>query len=216
MEGITSLKEYISSLKSTVGLGILVEVVGIGKEKEDLTRFGVKPGKKNNQRPFSAPTCKDLSSLEPSDIIQSLTGSRLSKTKSNELFWKAVWPRLLARGWHSEKPKGRGYTTSKDYIVFLIPGIEKFSRRELVKGDDYFDSVSDVLSKVVAEPNILKREDEEAEVGSFNEEETEKTSNEDDLSHHPHQCYLKPKMLIGSENKITKTDGRMTNKKKST
>lgn len=139
MEGITSLEEYIFSLKFTVGLGILEEVVGIGKEKEDLTRFGVKPRKKNNQWAFSAPTCKDLSSLGPSDIIQSLTGSRLSKTKSNGLFWEAFWPRLI---------------TSKRL-----------------------------------------------------------TSNEDDLSHHPRQCYLKPKMLICSEKKITKTDGRMTNKK---
>ena len=155
-----------------------------------------------------------MSSLGPSDIVQSLTGSRLSKTKSNGLFWKAVWPRLLARGWHSEQPKDRGYTTSKDYIIFLIPDIEKFSRREHVKGDDYFDSVGDVLSKAVAEPNILKLEEEEVEEGSFNEEETEKASNEDDLSHDPRQCFLKPKMLIGSEKKITKTDGRMINKKK--
>ncbi|XP_073221759.1 uncharacterized protein [Cicer arietinum] len=191
MEGRTSLEEYVSSLKSSVGLGILVEAVGIGKEKGDLTRLDVEPGK--NSRAFSAPTCKDWSSLGPDDIIQSLTGGyRLSKTKSNELFWEAVWPRLLARGWHSEQPKNRGYVTSKDYLVFLIPGIEKFSRRKLVKGDHYFDSVSDVLNKVVAEPNILVLE-EEAKVGSFNAEEPENGSNEDDLSDDHRQCYLKPR-----------------------
>ncbi|RHN49195.1 putative transcription factor MYB/SANT family [Medicago truncatula] len=133
VEDRTSLEEYISSLKSIVGLGVLVEAVGI-----------------------------------------------------------AVWPRLLARGWHSEQPKYRGYLTSQDYLVFLIPGVEKFSRRKLVKGDHYFDYVSDVLSKVVAEPNILVLE-EEAKVGSYNEEEPEKGSNEDDLSDDHRQCYLKPK-----------------------
>ncbi|MCI40220.1 hypothetical protein A2U01_0061452, partial [Trifolium medium] len=77
----------------------------------------------------------------------------------------------------------RGYVTSKDYLVFLTPGVEKFSRRKLVKGDHYFDSVSDVLRKVVAEPSILELEEEAAaKVGSFNEEEPEKGSNEDDFS----------------------------------
>ncbi|KAI5397966.1 hypothetical protein KIW84_063685, partial [Lathyrus oleraceus] len=192
-EGKTSLEEYISSLKSAVGLRVLVEAVGIGNEKGDLTRFGMEPAKKNRALP--AQTCKDLSSLGPSEIIQSLTGGfRLSKTKSNDLFWEAVWPRLLARGWHSEQPKNRGYLTSEDYLVFLIPGIDKFSRRKLVKGDHYFDSVSDVLSKVVAEPNILVlKEEENAKVGSYNEDEPIKESNEDDLSDDHRQCYLKPR-----------------------
>ncbi|CAJ2631648.1 unnamed protein product [Trifolium pratense] len=70
--------------------------VGIGNEKGDLTRFGVEHGK--NSRVSSAPTSKALSSLGPSDIIQSLTrGYRLSKTKSTELFREAVWPRIQAR-----------------------------------------------------------------------------------------------------------------------
>ncbi|WJX80110.1 hypothetical protein P8452_63152 [Trifolium repens] len=188
VEGTTSIEEYMYSLKSMVGIGVLVEAVGIGNEKGDLTRLGVEHGK--NSRVHSAPTSKALSSLGPSDIIQSLTGGyRLSKTKSSELFWEAVWPRLLARGWHSEKPKNRGYVTSEDYLVFLIPGVAKFSRRKLVKGDHYFDSVSDILSKVVAEPNILELE-EEAKVGSFDEE---KGSNEGDLSDDRRQCYLKPR-----------------------
>jgi hypothetical protein len=85
VEGRTSLEEYISSLKSTVGIGVLVEAVSIGKEKGDITRLSVEPGK--NSREFSAPNCKALSSLGPSGIIQSLTGRfRLSKSKSNEIF----------------------------------------------------------------------------------------------------------------------------------
>ncbi|KAL5068346.1 hypothetical protein RYX36_019233 [Vicia faba] len=191
-EGRTSLEEYISFLKSVVGLGVLVEAVGIGKEKGDLTRFGLEPPKNHA---FPVQTCKDLSSLGPSDIIQYLTGGfRLSKSKSNDIFWEAVWPRLLARGWHSEQPKNGSYLTSKDYLVFLIPGVDKFSRRKLVKGDHYFDSVSDVLSKVVAEPNILVLEEEEkAIVGSYNEDKPVKGSNEDDLSDNHRQCYLKPR-----------------------
>ncbi|RHN78545.1 putative transcription factor MYB/SANT family [Medicago truncatula] len=201
VEGRTSLEEYISSLKSIVGVGVLVEAVGIGKEKGDLTRLGVEPVK-NSRKAFLAPTCKALSSLGLSDIIQSLTGGfRLSKTKCNDLFWEAVWPRLLARGWHSEQPKNRGYITSKDYLVFLIPGVEKFSRRKLVKGHHYFDSVSDVLSKVAAEPNILVLE-EEAEVGSCNEEGPEKGSNEDDVSDDHRQCYLKPRSSTYNNDRI--------------
>ncbi|KAK7337774.1 hypothetical protein VNO77_18361 [Canavalia gladiata] len=190
MEGRVSLEEYISSLKSTVGLGVLVDAVGIGKEKEDLTSLAVEPGK-NNQL-FSAPTCKAWSSLGPSDIIQFLTGGfRLSKATSNDLFWEAVWPRLLARGWHSEQPMNQGYVSSKNYLVFLIPGVKKFSRRKLVKGDHYFVSVSDVLSKVVAEPNLLDL-DEEAKIGSCNDEEPKKGSNKDDQSDYHRQHYLKP------------------------
>ncbi|KAK2428838.1 arginine-glutamic acid dipeptide repeat protein [Trifolium repens] len=202
VEGKTSLEKYISSLKSIVGLGVLVEAVGIGKEEGDLTRFGVEPAK--NSQALKEPTCKALSSLGPTDIIQSLTGGfRLSKTKSNELFWEAVWPRLLARGWHSEQPKYQGYVTSKDYLVFIIPGVEKFSKRKLVKGDHYFDSVSDVLHKVVAEPSIIELEEEAAaKVGSFNKEEAEKGSNEDDLSDDQRQCYLKPRPFTYNKDHI--------------
>ncbi|RHN49263.1 putative transcription factor MYB/SANT family [Medicago truncatula] len=202
MEGRTSLEDYTSSLKSTVGLGVLVEAVGIGKEMGDLTRIGMEPGKDVQALPV--PACKALSSLGPSEIIQYLTGFRLSKTKSNDLFWEAVWPRLLARGWHSEQPKYRCYVTSNDYLVFLIPGVEKFSRRKLVKGDHYFDSVSDVLRKVVAEPNILvlKEEEGEAKFGSCNEEDPENGSNEDDLSKDHRYCYLKPRSSTYSKDHI--------------
>ncbi|KAG5027535.1 hypothetical protein JHK82_023388 [Glycine max] len=190
VEGRTSVEEYILSIKSIVGLGVLVEAVGIGKEKEDLTSLAVELGK--NNRVFSVPTCKAWASLGPSDIIKYLTGGlRLSKAKSNDLFWEAVWPRLLARGWHSEQPKNQGYVHSKDHLVFLIPGVKKFSRRKLVKGDHYFDSVSDVLSKVVAEPNLLVLE-EETKAGSCNDEEPEKGLNKDDQFDYHRQCYLKP------------------------
>nr|KYP74326.1 hypothetical protein KK1_007000 [Cajanus cajan] len=187
-EGRTSLEEYVSSLKSIVGLGALVEAVGIGKGKEDLTSPAVEHGKKTPV--FSIPASKAWSALGPNDIIKHLAGgNRLSKAKSNDLFREAVWPRLLARGWHSEKLENQG--SSKKFVVFLIPGIKKFSRRKLVKGDHYFDSVSDVLSKVIADPNLLKLEDEATKVGGCNEEEAEKESNGDVQPDNHHHCFLK-------------------------
>ncbi|QCE11440.1 uncharacterized protein LOC114183323 isoform X2 [Vigna unguiculata] len=212
VEGRVSLEEYILSMKSTVGLGVLVEAVGIGKEREDLTSLDVELGKNNNWV-FSAPTSKAWSSLGPSDIIKYLTGGlRLSKAKSNDLFWEAVWPRLLARGWHSEQPQHHSYVCPKDYLVFLIPGVKKFSRRKLVKGDDYFDSVSDVLNKVVAEPGLLELED-ETRVGSGNEEQ-EKGLNKDDQCNYRRQCYLKPRASTTDHIKFMVIDTSLMHKGK--
>ncbi|KAL9320268.1 hypothetical protein ACSQ67_012107 [Phaseolus vulgaris] len=90
-EGRPTLEEYISCLKSTVGLGILVGAVGIGKEEDDLTTLVLEPGK--NNKVFSAQTFK-ASSLGPNDIMKFLTGFRLSKSKNNDPLWETVWPCL--------------------------------------------------------------------------------------------------------------------------
>ncbi|CAM0909542.1 unnamed protein product [Alopecurus aequalis] len=154
-DGQTSLEDFVFSLKSTVGTEAFVEAVGIGKEKHDLTGFVLDPSKPN-QAP-EMPTGKDCSSLASEDIIKFLTGDfRRSKTRSNDLFWEAVWPRLLARGWHSEQPKD--VSTTKNSLVFLVPGIKKFSRSKLTRGTHYFDSVSDVLKRVAADPILLDLE----------------------------------------------------------
>lgn len=192
-------------MKSTVGIHILVEAVGIGKGKEDLTGLAMDPGKTNQifQVCPNLPTGKACSSLSSSEILKLLTGGfRLSKARCNDIFWEAVWPRLLARGWHSEQPKNQGYVTSKHYLVFLMPGVKKFSRRKLVKGDHYFDSVSDVLSKVASEPKILELEAEEATVRSCNEDGwvPEVTSDPDDASDHQRHCYLKPRVSTCNQN----------------
>ncbi|XP_031268328.1 uncharacterized protein LOC116126790 [Pistacia vera] len=198
-EGRTSLDIYVSYLKATVGLSALIESVGIGKGKEDLTSLSMEPVKINQVFPVcpKMPCGKACSSLTSSDIIKFLTGGfRLSKARCNDIFWEAVWPRLLARGWHSEQPKNQGYITSKDYLVFLMPGIKKFSRRKLVKGDHYFDSVSDILSKVASEPKLLELEAEESRVSSFNGEDqwvAEDLSDQDDPSNRQPHCYLKPR-----------------------
>ncbi|XP_022872502.1 uncharacterized protein LOC111391502 [Olea europaea var. sylvestris] len=69
--------------------------------------------------------------------------------------------------------------------VFLIPGVRKFSRRKLVKGDQYFDSVSDVLSKVAKEPGLL-----ELEAG---EDNGNKEQDDHDLPTRQRHCYLQPR-----------------------
>ncbi|CAB4315635.1 unnamed protein product [Prunus armeniaca] len=182
-EGKTSLEEYVSLLKSTVGIHVLVETIGIGKGKEDLTGFAMEPGKNNQDFPVcpKLPTGKAFSSLTFSEIMKCLTGGfRLSKARCNDIFWEAVWPRLLANGWHSEQPKNHGYV-----------------------GEHYFDSVSDVLSKVASEPELLRLEAEEGPVGSWNEEGgwvPEATSDQDDQSNYRRHCYLKPRVATSNPN----------------
>lgn len=177
-----------------------MKAVGIGKGKEDLTGFTLEPAKINHDIPVcpKLPTGQACSSLTSNDIVQYLTGGfRLSKARCNDIFWEAVWPRLLAKGWHSEQPKNQGYIRSKHYLVFLMPGIKKFSRSKLVKGDHYFDSVSDVLNKVASEPNLLELDSEESPSGTRNEEDAlvpEVTSDQDDLYDRQRHCYLKPRV----------------------
>ncbi|VVA14134.1 PREDICTED: Homeodomain [Prunus dulcis] len=142
-----------------------------------------------------------------SEIIKFLTGNfRLSKARMNDLFWEAVWPRLLARGWHSEQPK--------QSLVFLVPGIEKFSR-SLVKGNQYFDSVSDVLKNVASNPGILEL-DNEPPKGSESEDRKDrwdlpKSQGRNDLSNKQHHRYLLPRSVNGSRDlrKFTIVDTSM-------
>ncbi|XP_038998294.1 uncharacterized protein LOC120123480 [Hibiscus syriacus] len=169
LEGKTSLKIYVYHLKTSVGLSALVEAVGIGKGKADLTGLAMEPPRLTQVSP-EIPSGKASSSLTSSDIIRLLTGGfRLSKARCNNIFWEAVWPRLLARGWHSEQPKNRCSVSSKHYLLFLMPGVKKFLRRKLVKGNRYFDSVSDVLSKVASEPTLIELDSEGNFTRSCNE-----------------------------------------------
>ncbi|KAL0434522.1 UNVERIFIED_CONTAM: hypothetical protein Slati_2786500 [Sesamum latifolium] len=162
------LVDYVSSLKALVGMDILVEAVAIGTGKQDLTRMTLEPLRSNQAIPVrpEMPTGKGCSSLTTTEIIKFLSGDyRLSKARSNDLFWEAVWPRLLARGWHSEQPQNPRHVaaSNKHCLVFLMPGIKKFSRRKLVKGYHYFDSVTDVLGKVRKEPGLIDLDNEEAD-----------------------------------------------------
>ncbi|CAN0855782.1 hypothetical protein LINGRAHAP2_LOCUS6327 [Linum grandiflorum] len=195
-EGKMTLEDYVFALKAAVGLNALVEAVGIGTiTAMDSLRSNhvtaVKP---------EIPVGKDCSKLTPLQIVNILTGGyRLSKTRSNDIFWEAVWPRLLARGWHSEQPKD-GFRNS---LVFIVPDIKKFSRRKLVKGDHYFDSVTDVLNKVASDPSLL-----ELDVGG---DEGTNFEQQDSNRH----CYLKPRSSSvhnsnsGTSFTIVDTSGKM-------
>lgn len=218
-EGKMSLEEYVSSLKVMVGMNILVEAVGIGKGKQDLTGMAIEPVKSNNathMRPV--PIGKACSSLTPTEIVKFLTGGyRLSKARSNDLFWEAVWPRLLARGWHSEQPKNQAYIPgAKHSLVFLMPGVKKFSRRRLEKGNHYFDSITDVLSKVGSEPGLLELDTEEDE-GKKTEENgwINEIKEQEDLPERQRHCYLQPRTpsRITDVIKFTVVDTSMTDGK---
>lgn len=199
-EGAIFLEEYVFTLKNIVGIKSLVEAIGIGKGKSDLTGIAV-DHVRGNQAPSihsEIPAGKECSTLTSGEIIKFLTGNfRLSKTRSNDLFWEAVWPRLLAKGWRSEQPNDHnGTTTFKPNLVFIVPGVKKFSRSKLLKGDHYFDSVADVLSKVASDPMllVLEMEDDQGNIG-IKEEEDEWSANsakhQNDPSNSNHQsCYI--------------------------
>lgn len=160
------MAEFVFSLKAMIGADLLVEAVGIGRGDQDLTAMATKHSKSNlvAKNAYSSLTTAEISNL--------LSGEhRLSKARSSDLFWEAVWPRLLANGWHSEQA-----TTLSPNLVFLMPGVGRFSRRKMVRGDQYFESVSDVLSKVAQEPALLELDLED--VGCSNDVEQSGWTNE--------------------------------------
>ncbi|CAJ1941036.1 unnamed protein product [Sphenostylis stenocarpa] len=199
VEGKMLLEDYVLTLKASVGLKALVEGVGVGKGKEDLTGLAIDSMKSTQPPPVrqEIPVGKACSMLTPPEIISFLTGDfRLSKARTSDLFWEAVWPRLLARGWHSEQPDSHNYAVaSKHSLVFLVPGVKKFSRK-LVKGNHYFDSVSDVLCKVASDPELI-------ELGTIADNDcTSKEGNgwtkdtkldRENSPDQPRHCYLKVK-----------------------
>nr|GEY07933.1 homeodomain-like protein [Tanacetum cinerariifolium] len=159
-EGKLSFEEYVFSLRDTVGIKLLVEVVAIGKEKQDLTTEDKRQSRKKVRN----------QSLNTEEIINNLKDRiGLSKGRLDELFWEGVWPRLLANGWHSEQPTNYA---SKHSLVFLPPDVAKYSRRGLVKGSQYFDSLTGVLNKVATEPELLENKvDPHIKYGSEDEQD---------------------------------------------
>ncbi|KAI3961236.1 hypothetical protein MKX01_035822 [Papaver californicum] len=134
-----SLEDYVSTLTATIGLAMLVEIFAIGKGKQDLTGLVTDPAR-NNQQVISHPEIPDgkgCSALTLDEIVGFLTGDY------------PVWPRLLARGWQSKQPKNHTVTSSKNPLVFIVPGVKKFSRRKLVKGD-----------LIALDPRLIELEDE--------------------------------------------------------
>ncbi|CAH9091520.1 unnamed protein product [Cuscuta epithymum] len=218
-EGKVRLEEYVFTLKCMVGINTLIEAVGIGKGKQDLTNVALEHTRSSHALTMRSevPTGKACSSLTPTEIIKYLTGGhRLSKTRSNDLFWEAVWPRLLARGWHSEQPKNTAYAaSSKQGLVFLMPDVKKFSRK-FIKGTHYFDSVTDVLAKVASEPKLLDLDSEDQD---GNENQGGKVHgvakvDTDDLSIIRSHSYLQPRTPNQSDDmKFTVVDTSLCNSK---
>lgn len=192
-------------MKAIVGLNALVEAVGIGKGKQDLTSTTMDPVKSNHIHPArpEIPVGKACAALTPVEIVKFLTGDfRLSKARSSDLFWEAVWPRLLAKGWHSEQANNYGSTAGlKHSLVFLIPGVKKFCRRKQVKGEHFFDSVSDVLNKVASDPGLLEL-DIVVDKPCSNKDEIESSGktkpDQEDFSSQQRYCYLKPRTPINN------------------
>ncbi|CAA7044208.1 unnamed protein product [Microthlaspi erraticum] len=141
-----ALEEYVFTLKDAVGIDMLTKAIGIGKVGKDLSNCALEPTRLNHG-------VRIRNDLPIGDIVKFLTGQyRMSKTRACDLFWEAVWPRLLARGWHSEQPKDG----PRNSLVFLIPEANKFSRRKMSKGNHYFDSLTDVLNRVSLDPTLLE------------------------------------------------------------
>ncbi|GJU17683.1 zinc finger, CCHC-type containing protein [Tanacetum coccineum] len=139
-EGKLSFEKYVLALRDTVGIQLLVKAIAIGKEKWDLTAKDKKPYKYTK-----ISKVQSLKTEEIVNILNDLTG--LTKANLSEVFWDGVWPRLKAKGWHNEQPTNYTSQKSKNSLVFLPPGVAKFSRRSLEKGSQYFDSLTEVLNK---------------------------------------------------------------------
>ncbi|XP_076920867.1 uncharacterized protein LOC143582121 [Bidens hawaiensis] len=148
-EGKLSFEKYVFSLRDIMGLDLLVQAVAIGKGKQDLT---IKTRTRLRSKKVQS-TCSSLKTEEIVNILKDRIG--LSKPRLKEFFWAAVWPRLVAQGWHYEQFRNYASQNSKN-LVFLAPGVIKFSRRSLVKGSQYFDSLTEVLIKVASEPQLLE------------------------------------------------------------
>jgi hypothetical protein len=81
----------------------------------------------------------------------------LAKSRANDLFQEAIWPRLLAKGWHSEQRGSNNDTLSykSTTTIFIVLEVDEFSS-ELVNDIHYFNSVNDLLAEVVSHPKLIK------------------------------------------------------------
>ncbi|XP_024010832.1 uncharacterized protein LOC18015599 isoform X2 [Eutrema salsugineum] len=200
-----ALEEYVFTLKNTVGIDMLTEAIGIGKGKKDLSNCALEPTKLNHGNS----EVRIRNDLPIADIVKFLTGEyRMSKTRSSDLFWEAVWPRLLARGWHSEQPKDG----PRNSLVFLIPEANKFSRRKMSKGNHYFDSLTDVLNKVALDPTLLElTTDEDGEKKEevikndppINLEEFDDSSHDSKKKKNNKKRYLQPRSKTSKSQEVT-------------
>nr|GMD83086.1 uncharacterized protein LOC109158686 [Ipomoea batatas] len=62
---------------------------------------------------------------QPAQTVTAPGKFRLRKVGLNELFWEAVWPCLLARGWHSEQPSDLSSAVAANVGGDVSPAQEK-------------------------------------------------------------------------------------------
>ena len=94
-EGKVPVEEYVFTIKNIVGIRSLIEAIGIGKGKQDLTSNSIEPIKANHVVSFRfvIPVGKACSAFTSADIIKFLTRDfRLSKARSNDFFGKLFGP----------------------------------------------------------------------------------------------------------------------------
>lgn len=91
----------------------------------------------------------------------------MSKIWFSDFFWEVVWLCLLVRGWYFEQFKDG----SKNFFVFLVLEVNKFFRRNMLKGSYYFDFFIDVLNKVVLDFMFFDFNFDEEDIGSSRKEE---------------------------------------------
>lgn len=129
-----------------------MQCVGVGSHKQDLTAVHVDRCGGRTEIPAG----KACSSLSQEGIVKFLTGDfRISKMRASDLFWEAVWPRLLAREWYNEDLECPNPLGPKNSLRFFHPSSVELNDSDLEKGEHYFDSVSEVLNLVAADPSLL-------------------------------------------------------------
>ncbi|EFJ09530.1 hypothetical protein SELMODRAFT_427999 [Selaginella moellendorffii] len=147
-KGEVSFERYVSRIKDIAGLELFVDSVGLGCGKRDLTMGSVDSVQATKK--FELPPGKAFSDYTGTEMFRALSGGcRLSKSRAQDLFWEGVWPRLLAKDWSSEQ-------SGKGPLVYMVPGIKRYSKRSLIKGKDYFDSISEVLNHVATDASFLE------------------------------------------------------------
>lgn len=148
-----SLLDFVLKLKAVAGVDLLVQCVGVGFQKLDLSVVQVEPCSSRVELPAG----KALSTLSSEGIVNILVGDiRISKMRARDLFWEAVWPRLLAHNWRSEEIGSHSLLGPKNTLIFFHSCALDVSEADLEKGVHYFDSVSEVLDLVASNPSLLE------------------------------------------------------------
>jgi hypothetical protein len=184
-----SLLDFVLVLKAVAGVDLLVQCVGVGFQKLDLSVVQVEPCSSRVELPAG----KALSTLSSEGIVNILVGDiRISKMRARDLFWEAVWPRLLAHNWRSEETGSHSLLGPKNTLIFFHSCALNVSEADLEKGVHYFDSVSEVLDLVASNPSLLEYPGSDA-IDSFQSQGNEGGNK------HQQECYTDTSVAEGDD-----------------